>query len=413
MDNTQILNRIKEIRTNASSPSPKPVWGIHRPFRCPVIGACISLEEHKKLLKKLGYRIKGCTSYQIHKTIMGNLDEENRVSLKLDSYLRHKYRQDIGALFDLDAEQFMEKWRSAFRDGQIEGPFYVAAIRSDLSEEELTEIFGEIHMLSHANLGELMKARQHAALQTEANGKLAKLLKQQKEREKKLRLKNSRLKRVSLESQHAAARPQKSVNEAPRERMIREMEAEKAVLKENFAAFEKQKAAQVNFLEKENQRLQKENADLNDIRQKLADEMQSLISQFSWLRCEAGGNEACPKFQLCARRILIVGGLTRIKHLYKHLIESAGGEFEYHDGYMKNGSENLEVRVRRSDLIICPVDCNSHGAALNVKKLCRKHNKTVRMIPSSSLSAISNTLFEQAKAEVSQEECSGECCSCG
>ncbi|MBW1745825.1 MAG: DUF2325 domain-containing protein, partial [Deltaproteobacteria bacterium] len=57
----------------------------------------------------------------------------------------------------------------------------------------------------------------------------------------------------------------------------------------------------------------------------------------------------------------------------------------------------LEGLVRRSDMVLCPVNCNSHNACLNVKKLCKKYCKRVQMLPSSSLSSISQALSKSAK----------------
>lgn len=84
-----------------------------------------------------------------------------------------------------------------------------------------------------------------------------------------------------------------------------------------------------------------------------------------------------------------------MKQLYQNLIESSGGVFEYHDGYMHNGKRNLEDRVKRCDLVICPVNCNSHGACSMVKEIRQKYRKPFKMLPSSSLSAIANALFEK------------------
>jgi hypothetical protein len=76
---------------------------------------------------------------------------------------------------------------------------------------------------------------------------------------------------------------------------------------------------------------------------------------------------ACPSFDLCRKRVLIVGGITRMASLYKELIEGSGGVFEYHDGYMKNGVKQLESRLKRADVVLCPVSCNSHAACSIVK----------------------------------------------
>lgn len=94
-------------------------------------------------------------------------------------------------------------------------------------------------------------------------------------------------------------------------------------------------------------------------------------------------------YDLCSKRILIVGGITKFKAIYKSLIEESGGEFEYMDGYMKGGDKALDSKIKRCDIIFCPVDCNSHNACLSVKKLCKKHKKTFHMLKSSSISGIS------------------------
>ncbi|QTA86986.1 DUF2325 domain-containing protein [Desulfonema magnum] len=379
---------------------PNFIWEIHPHFKCPVIGACLSIAEHRKLIKKLGYQTKRLTSYELHRIIMEHMNKENRVSLKVERYLRHKYQNSVSSLFDLDADQFMEEWRNAFRQGDLDGPFYVAAIRKNLSEEHLKEIFGEIHMLSHAHLAEVMQARRDLTLQQKANEKLARLLNREKESHKKAKKENSNLKDALHDMRcFTEKRNSFSQDRVLKEKRVRDLEAENIALREKVREADKAVSDRTMRLELENQRLRTQISDMKTANHGLANEMSGLISQLSgFIRCEDGCNEECPRFRICAKRILIVGGITRIKHLYRHLIESAGGEFDYHDGYMRNGKENLEVRVRRSDLIICPVDCNSHGAALKVKKLCRKHNKTVRMLPSSSLSAISGALFDVAES---------------
>jgi len=118
-------------------------------------------------------------------------------------------------------------------------------------------------------------------------------------------------------------------------------------------------------------------------------ETKEIFTQFSTLtRCDA----KCPLFDLCRKRILIVGGITKIKDRYKKLIEENGGIFEYHDGYLKGGSKILKSQVRRADMVLCPVSCNSHNACLAVKKIGKKYSKQVHMLAGSGLSAISQAL---------------------
>ncbi|MCM2287152.1 MAG: DUF2325 domain-containing protein [Desulfobacula sp.] len=86
--------------------------------------------------------------------------------------------------------------------------------------------------------------------------------------------------------------------------------------------------------------------------------------------------------------------MTKMKSFYKDIIEKAGGELDYHDGYMKNSHDNMEARVRRCDMVLCPVNCNSHNACLMVKRLCHCHNKPLKILGSASLSALSQALFD-------------------
>jgi hypothetical protein len=60
---------------------------------------------------------------------------------------------------------------------------------------------------------------------------------------------------------------------------------------------------------------------------------------------------------------------------------------------MKKGTRRLESRLRRSDMVLCPVSCNSHTACSVVKNLAKKHNKTVHMLANSSLRTISQAIW--------------------
>jgi len=128
-------------------------------------------------------------------------------------------------------------------------------------------------------------------------------------------------------------------------------------------------------------------------------ELQAMVTGFASctaMDCPNENNctkEVCPQYKLCARRIFMVGGITKMKSFYRDIIENAGGEFDYHDGYLKSRKTHFEAKVKRCDMVVCPVNCNSHNACLRVKKLCNKHNKTVKFLNSSSLSAVAQALF--------------------
>ncbi|MEA3279906.1 MAG: DUF2325 domain-containing protein [Thermodesulfobacteriota bacterium] len=128
-----------------------------------------------------------------------------------------------------------------------------------------------------------------------------------------------------------------------------------------------------------------------EMNERLKKETEDIAIQFSTLnKCD----ETCPSFDLCQKRILIVGGIVKIKDRYKKLIEKNGGKFDYHDGYVKGGTKGLKNQIRRADMVLCPVNCNSHNACLVTKKLGKKYSRPVHMLAGSGLSAISQAILK-------------------
>ena len=80
-------------------------------------------------------------------------------------------------------------------------------------------------------------------------------------------------------------------------------------------------------------------------------------------------------------------------------IEGGGGVLDYHNGSLQSGARQLERSLRRADIILCPVNCNSHGACIKVKNLAKKHKKTFYMLPNGSLSTISRLLGGATEGE--------------
>jgi hypothetical protein len=376
----------------------KHVWQIPAHLKCHLVGTCLSVNEHKKILKRCGHRVKGLTAYGLHQAIMGHMENENRISRKIDRFLKHKYSEDLSALKDLDGDDFHTQWERRFSSGRMEGIFYVAAVKPDLDDEILHEVFGDVHMAGHANMAVIMDMRKRLERQKIANQKLSALLQQQKRHNKTLREKMVFFEKRLAEAQLIMGDPKRDARSSQKNRQVAKADAAIRELKVKLRDTEGQircQQQQLRLLEREKRRLQIDYFDIKSTNQMLATEIKTLIAQISAsFSCTQTCSKQCPEYSLCARRILVVGGITRMKHLYRELIESSGGEFEYHDGYMKAGQKTLEMKVRRSDLVLCPVNCNSHGACHKVKAFCKKYGKPIRMLPGSSLSMISGALLE-------------------
>lgn len=110
-------------------------------------------------------------------------------------------------------------------------------------------------------------------------------------------------------------------------------------------------------------------------------------------RC-ADCSEDCPHFNLCSKRVFIVGGVERMEPLFRSFIEESGGYLDYHCGSMQSGTKKFEKSLQRADVIICPINCNSHTACLKVKDMCKKYKKEFHMLPTGSISAVKRLLAE-------------------
>jgi len=380
----------------------KRIWEIQNNFKCPVLGSCLTIEEHKRILKKTGHKIKKIKAHEVHRAVMGYMNDENHVSIKTDRYLSHKYRDIIAEFKSLEPEAFFAEWKNGFRNGKMDGLFYLAAIRNDLPDEFMENIFGDTHMLCHANMEEVMKSRRAFSMQENAAQKLARMLQQEKRLARELKQKHSITEQKLKTAEHNLQKIKKNQSTGKSYAPILQIKKEEVQLKDKIITLKERDSEQtleIRNMQNENRSLRTQLLDLQSINYRLAEEVSDLIEKLT--PCFEKGNQCqdkCIKYQLCSKRILIVGGITKIKHLYKQLVESSGGEFDYHDGYMNNGKINIESRVMRADLVICPVNCNSHNACQMVKKLCRKFDRPVKMLANSSLSSISDALLKESVA---------------
>jgi len=383
----------------------KPIWEIDRHFKCPVVGTCLSVQELKKILTKAGACAKHLNPYQIHRTVMENMGSENKISRKVNARLRHKFKRELSEFGSLDDPEFEAAWKLRFEQGTIPALLWVAAARSDLSGHCLEQVFGDVHMLSHANVNDACTHKQELARQQETNRRLAEKIEKARSIARRFKKEKSALESSFnelggaydvLKRQHEQVQERLSGSE--QNRSIPDLHAENGKLHAMMKSYGKEIANythRIEFLEHENTKLLSHLERQQGLNGQLEKEVSRILDEMSSLnKCD----EQCPAFDLCAKRILIVGGITKLKAYYRKLVQEKGGIFEYHDGYMNGGKRGLEGQVKRSDVVLCPVSCNSHTACLSLKRLCQKHNKPVQMLPNASLSAILQALVGSAGA---------------
>lgn len=392
-----------------------PIWKIETHFKCPVIGAVLSVEKHRQILKKCGYNINEMQPYEYHQQVMAKLYEKNNVSIKVNNYLRSKARKYMAAVQGKSEQEMRTLWKEQSLIGNVGPLMYALVSFEDSSIELLHDVYGEVHMQAHANMTQIYDIRQKLANADEAIVR---------EKNKAVR-KREEIKQL-VETQKAGFEKIQCLEKEnlEMEKTIQALTAHRAFdqggkktithLEQKVTELEsrlKLKDEKIRVTEREKRALQIEGFSIESEKELFENQMQALIDVFDTFGiqdssenflCSADNcssedcrKEKCARYQLCARRVFMIGGMTKMKPYYKGIVEKAGGRFDYHDGYLKSTAANLEARVKRSDLVICPVNCNSHNACIKVKKLCNTHNKQLKILSSSSLSAVTHALFKQ------------------
>lgn len=376
-------------------------WELDNCFKCPVIGMCLTSTEQKHLIKKVGMSMKKKRSpFELHEILVCSAESENRLSVKIDNLLERKFRKAAETLNTLDDAVFLNRFKAAFAAGDCLAILWTAAVNPELPIEVKREIFGDIHMAMHWSGEQSLMLKRKQTHQERALEKTQERLTKVSRERRALHEDNEALHKENarLSADLAALKKENAMLDAKGQKALpsnrlRQFEAETLTLESSLSKLRtqlKKKQCQVDTLKYKNRRLRDHALEQTKINQRLKEETRSIIAELTSLNhCDA----SCPAFDLCKKRILIVGGVTRMETVYRELIEGRGGRFEYHNGYMKNGVRQLEARLKRADMVLCPVNCNSHAACSLVKNLSKKHKKPVHMLPNSSLNTVSQVIW--------------------
>lgn len=389
------------LRVSTSSPEKAALhfWEIDSMFRCPVIGMCLTGSEQIAILKKAGIPSKDKNSFEIHELLVASAGNENHLSFRINLFLWQKFGEQSSHMHSFDENDMLEHWRECYRNGDYLAAFWGIVTRPRMSEKAKYEIFGTVHMSMHKTAEQHARNRQRLVF-------LEGCLAAQDEKIKTLGASRRQLQKDFDELARRAASLQSMLNAqqknqespvptpaVPPEQHTR-TDTDAEILRLRQALDEKtQRTGELERLVAQHEKTIAQYAETLD--EQKADHAKLLLEAqdaFGILLEKSSCSEDCPSFNLCQKRILIVGGIARMESQYRRLIEEGGGVLEYHEGNMKGGTRQLENSLRRADIVLCPVNCNSHAACSMVKNLGKKHKKPVHMLPNFSLSAISRAL---------------------
>ncbi len=172
---------------------------------------------------------------------------------------------------------------------------------------------------------------------------------------------------------------------ADKTRLILELESQKRMNERleplNAQELVESMRIELSVLREELKRLRRESQKSESAGQKRSEQTSSGTDE--GMRCN---------YELKGLRVAYIGGVESLKLNYRAVVESFGCMFCYHCGHCMRGRREIEEIVEKSDIIVCPVDINSHNACRMIKEACKARNKPCYFLRSSGLSALRKVL---------------------
>lgn len=363
------------------------IWEFSQNLHCSIIGTCLSTSELRQTLNRLGLAQYDWTDHDLHHKAVSLAAKHDQASKLLHKALDRRHKLSISQFGKARTEADLTTlWRDAIRRGDIPGAYWAVLTHPATTQALVRLVFGEVHMLSHlvgaanrADIRRLCDLEQHnAALE-------AKLRRQQDALHKAIITRDASIRdlRQSLRERLTVEPPGAAGDEA-------------AALRALAADLEKRLAVEARRRVSVEARLAEARDDLAQeraLRGTIEAEAASLHTELAAIEADLQPDGADPvwrpdgTWRADGLSVLYVGGRpNQVAHL-RMMAQSRGVELLHHDGGVEHHPDLLAGLTSRADIVLFPVDCVSHDAALTVKRLCRRSDK--RFIPLRSASATS------------------------
>ena len=360
------------------------LWEFGSNLHCSIIGTCLTTAELRQIFAKIGRKeALGASEHDLHASAVLVASKHHEGAKPLHKALDRRHKSAISQ-FDKakSAAQVRALWREASDCGDIPGAYWAALTHPACDEGLVRELYAEVHMLSHlvgdANRADIRRLRRLEEEKAELEARLARrgeqLLEASAARDDAVRALQSRAEppplspvRLDGADEITELKGRLSRCEVRRERV----EAELAELRASVASEQEARRG----AERREAELR---AELDAIEVSMASD-----------------REAEPLPHLDFTLLYVGGKQARIGHL-RDLAERAGAEFLYHDGGIEERGGLLPGLVSRADAVLFPVDCVSHAAMHQVKRLCRQAGKKFVPLRSAGLAPFCAALRNRA-----------------
>ena len=379
----------------------KRIWDLSGTLHCSIIGTCLSTGELRQLLIKL--QVPGAakaTDHDLHGQAVAMASNRGGNSKQLHKALDRRHRATINQFEKARSEsEVRELWSAALARGEVPGAYWAALTHPHSSHALIKDVFSDVHMLSHlvgaANRADI---RRLSRLEVEKAALEEKVLRQQ-DRLREVFL--ERAETVSNLNHMLAQRLAKAVEEhqAP------DQEPQRRALEKLVADLEKRLAAET----RRRVRAEDRQRDLEGMEaalraaERTADELrrESAAAEAA-IAAVAEGRADSLAIDLDGARLLYVGGKSNLLPAMRVLAERCAAQLAHHDGGVEANVGLLPGLIGRADVVLFPVDCISHDAAIAVKRACRQVGTRYMPLRSAGLTSYTAALHAIAAAKATE-----------
>lgn len=361
------------------------IWDLSPNLHCSIIGTCLSTAALRQLFAKLNQTdAKTVSDHDLHSQAVKIAGQRDVAGKLLNKMLDKRHEGHIKRFAKAKtAEEVRALWLAALERGDIPGAYWAALSHPATDQAVVSEVFGEVHMLSHlvgtSNRADIVRLRQ-------LEGELG-------ERDEKIARQEARLQRMARQRVELTRRIEELEEELRCQPVAAPMSevdtSATTIFKQRFADERARSASLADRVAELEQALVARAQDLRQFEQKISalhNEQSSLETTLAGLMgAEQEAISSAP--DLTGWRLLYVGGRRKQLEQLRSLASRLGGTLLTHDGGIEENTALLPGLVSQSDMAFFPVDCVSHGAAGQVKRLCREAGKPFVPLRSASLAS--------------------------
>ena len=371
------------------------IWELSDTMHCSVIGTCLSTRELRQAMARIGVDRRDLTDHELHteavraagrhdaagKILTKVLDQRHHVAIRRFDAARSEV--ELGAL-----------WRADVQQGEIPGAYWALLTHPLVTNDLIRRAFGEVHMLSHlvgaanrADIGRLCR------LEEELGTLSGKLQRQQAQLREAVVSRDAIIRDLQAELARSIAGQSAQPEESGGDERFSTLESCVAALQRRLDAEQRRRESLERSLQQARTELARER-EARTRAERLAEQLGGEVAALEAAVLPNDGAAMASPPVLNGRTLLYVGGRTHhIPHL-RGMIQQLGADFLHHDGGVEDSTSLLAGLVARADHVVLPVDCVSHDAMSQVKRLCRVHAKSFSVARSSGAAALLASLSQ-------------------